>query len=663
MPRLKTSTIRARLLIGFVLMTLLPTIGVSVGTVAVSYISGRRQAIDRLESVAALKGQEVQEWIHALQSELVIASNTDLASERISVLLTLANDDRYYDFYHKAVRKRLQGLVQQSQQLEELFLLDVQGRVALSTDLSQEGRVYVDQRYFQQGLSGPYVQLPFDGANRDASFVLVAIPITGGEGQTLGVVAGRAPLETLSRMPRERTGAGRTGKSYLMDADHVVLPGLELPAVDVASDDGALALHSDGIDAAVDHRVGVSGIYADYRGTSVVGIYRWLPELNAALAVEQDLSEAFGAIFTIMAINLSIAVLAVLLAVVAALFIMRTIATPLVNLSDTATQIANGDLKQTAPVERDDEIGALAQAFNSMTAQLRDLIDRLEAAGRRARPRPSGRRALQLETSAQVSREVTSILDIDELLTQVVATDPRCLWLLPRPGLPGGPERRTDDPAGQQQRVSPATSVSCSWGKDSLNARPCKRARRCWSTTWRSDPDFLSDEQSARDSFGAGHPAAAGRPGHRHAGRAQHAGERLYARKTCWSSKAWAIRSPSPSRTRACTTEAASWQCCRSARAWPASCTTRSPSRCTAWSCSPRAGDGWPSAGARAHVRRLSDPDRRDRPAGAQRDAPADPRAAPAHAGAGGAGRRVAPAAGRCGEAGWHGSAHCRWTI
>jgi len=430
MPRFKTSTIRARLLIGFVLMTLLPTIGVSVGTVAVSYVSGRRQAIDRLESVAALKGRAVEEWINSLQTELVIASNTDLASERIGVLLTLANDDRYYDFYHKAVRQRLQALVQQSQQLQELFLLDVYGRVALSTDVAQEGRVYTEQPYFQRGLTGPYAQLPFFSPGPSASVsdptsVFIAIPVTGGEGQALGVMVGRAPLQSLTRMLHERTGAGRTGKAYLVNASHALLSGLSLPALN-SNDDEPRPIHSDGINAAIDHHVSVSGIYDDYRGASVVGIYRWLPELNAALAVEQDLSEAFGAIFTIMGINLSIAVIAVLLAVAAALFVMRTIATPLVNLSGAATQIASGDLQQTAQVERDDEIGALAQAFNSMTAQLRDLINGLE---QRVTERTHAlqaanvaleRRALQLETSAQVSREVTSILDIDALLTQVV---------------------------------------------------------------------------------------------------------------------------------------------------------------------------------------------------------------------------------------------------
>ena len=96
------------------------------------------------------------------------------------------------------------------------------------------------------------------------------------------------------------------------------------------------------------------------------------------LSVEQDLSEAFRAVWVTTGVNLVIALAALGLAVAASLSMTRSIADPIVDLADTATQISSGALDRTADVERQDEIGALAQAFNSMTAQLRDLISSLE---------------------------------------------------------------------------------------------------------------------------------------------------------------------------------------------------------------------------------------------------------------------------------------------
>ena len=60
------------------------------------------------------------------------------------------------------------------------------------------------------------------------------------------------------------------------------------------------------------------------------------------------------------------------------IWISRSITNPLAHLARTATQIAAGDLTQVARVGRDDEIGVLARAFNSMTIQLRNLIGGLE---------------------------------------------------------------------------------------------------------------------------------------------------------------------------------------------------------------------------------------------------------------------------------------------
>jgi len=432
---LKPTTIRTRLLVCFVLMTLLPAIGISVGSGVVGYYNGRRQAIDRLGSVAALKESALRNAVQSLHEELVIASNTDCAFERISVVLNLAHDNKHYEFYNKAVRRRFHGLVGQSPQLQELFLVDLRGQVALSTDMEHEGNDVSDQDFFHKGLVAPYTQLPFGGSGDRASAslspradsVIAVIPVVGQQGRPLGVIGARAEVETLNEILAERTGLGETGKAYLVDANYAPLTGGVMPVGDGRSGDGSAAtVRSQGIETAAGSKANCAGVFEDHRGVNVVGVYRWLPDLETVLCTEQDLAEGFRAIYAIFGVNLSIALVAVVLAIGASLLLTRSIAGPLVNLVNTATQIAAGDLERTAEVERDDELGTLAEAFNSMTAQLRELINSLE---QRVKERTQAlreanqalqRRAVQLETSAQVSKEVTSILDIGDLLTQVV---------------------------------------------------------------------------------------------------------------------------------------------------------------------------------------------------------------------------------------------------
>lgn len=426
--------IRKRLLVWFVLIALLPVIGVGIGTSLVSYLNGRQQSIDRLESVAARKELAIQGWVESLQQELLFASQAECSPKFVSTALRLGNDDKDYAWYYNLVRRQLQAFVSQSSRIEELFLVDLQGEVVVSTDPAREGQVYYNQALFRRGLLAPATQLPFrslasaSGGGvflpQDRSSVIAVVPVVGVDQQLMGIMGGRAAVGDLHTILDEGTGLGETGKAYLVDTQHSALAGTYL----TGEGQEATTVQTRGIDAAIEWTQNGTGIYADSLGASVIGVYRWLSPLGAVLSVEQDLSEAFRAVWATTGVNIVIALAAVSLAVAASLSMTRSIADPIVDLADTATQISRGALDRTAEVDREDEIGALAQAFNSMTAQLRDLISSLEQrVEERTRAlqkanRSLEQRALQLQTSAQVGREITSILDIDVLLPRVVET-------------------------------------------------------------------------------------------------------------------------------------------------------------------------------------------------------------------------------------------------
>jgi len=79
----------------------------------------------------------------------------------------------------------------------------------------------------------------------------------------------------------------------------------------------------------------------------------------------------------LLAVNGSVALAAIFIAVFASLSVTHSIAMPLADLSETAARIASGSLDLTAAVKRKDEIGALAQTFNFMTDQLRQTMEGL----------------------------------------------------------------------------------------------------------------------------------------------------------------------------------------------------------------------------------------------------------------------------------------------
>jgi len=401
MPTFRMTTIRSRLFTSYALVTLVTAATIGIATLLISYFASRQQAVERLESVAARKESAIRDWTHALEMELVIAANTQGESERINVLLDLARDNRHYIYYNKAVLNRLRGLVRQSKLLTGIFLLDQDGSVVLSTSPEEEGKNFSDQAFFQHGMLGSTTQLPFglgDESYVNGNPVISAIPVLGGDGSVLGIVAGRADVAGLFAAMGDRTGLGATGRSYVLNQAHALLGGTTQPDASIQPQAvEPLLIHSEGSDAAIERQGTVSGVFRDHRGVRVIGVYRWLPDLQVLLVTEQALTEAFSSVALTIWANVATALAALLFSGIVSLLMARSIARPLGDLVQTATRIANGDLTQAAHVERADELGILARSFNSMTAQLCDLIGTLE---KRVVERTDAlqRRALQLET-------------------------------------------------------------------------------------------------------------------------------------------------------------------------------------------------------------------------------------------------------------------------
>ncbi len=405
------STIRTRLLIAFVGVALLPALIVIVGVLVGGHTSGRHRMQAQLESVAALKEAEVQTWIDDLQSDLILALTGDEVSRRLIVLLQ-ERDPSLYPIGYSVLQTRFKQVVQEPGRFESLFLMDLEGQVIVSTDQMMEGQNHAQEAYFQQGLHEPGVQPPAYDATMGRRMIVASRPVYNSQREVIGVLAGRANLDTLNEIMGERAGLGETGETYLVDSDYTLLTDNRFGEKNIKVD-------TYGARDAIEHQHNGSGIYNNYRDVPVVGAYHWLPTLQVALLAEQSQAEAFRNVYAMLGIVTGVGLLAVLLAIGVSLIVARSIATPLAELAKTATQIAAGDLERTAPVQGEDEIATLALAFNSMTAQLRGMIGRLEERVTE-RTQELERRSRYLEATTEVMRTAATVLDLELLMQQVV---------------------------------------------------------------------------------------------------------------------------------------------------------------------------------------------------------------------------------------------------
>lgn len=124
-----------------------------------------------------------------------------------------------------------------------------------------------------------------------------------------------------------------------------------------------------------------------------------------AAEIERDIEN------TVRATLLTIAVFS-LVAMVAAVFVGRSLTRPVSSLVAGTQAIMGGDLSVRLPVTSRDEFGLLASSFNEMTGELRDAYQNLE--------KRVAARTRELTTLLEISRNVAMTMDLEPLLELIL---------------------------------------------------------------------------------------------------------------------------------------------------------------------------------------------------------------------------------------------------
>ncbi len=243
--------------------------------------------------------------------------------------------------------------------------------------------------------------------------ITIAVPIKNDFGDFQGVLAAEVDLKFMWDLV-DQLKVGETGYAYVVDSKGDL----------IAFGDTARVLSGENVKQirevnefvenpamSADITPGASA-YTGLLGKKVVGTYVPLGTPEWAVVTELPTTEAYQPIFQTTAIAVGGILLLAVLAGLAGVIVARRLAVPLVDLTGTATRIANGETYLQAKVTGPKEVATLGTAFNSMTDQLQNLIGNLE--------QRVAERTKALETSAEVSRRLTSILDEKQLLKEVV---------------------------------------------------------------------------------------------------------------------------------------------------------------------------------------------------------------------------------------------------
>ncbi len=250
------------------------------------------------------------------------------------------------------------------------------------------------------------------GRTSNQPALVASMPIRGGLGSIVGVAMFASTLTDLSEQV-EAVQIGETGFAYVVDVNN---KGVAHPDTKTATE----LLDFNAYPPVFELRKGQIGHFSftDESGR------RWRAYMDKldnewGIIIQQQEDELFATLAQLRGISIGVIMVGSTMLLILAWLTIRQIFRPIGTLTETAAAIAGGDLARTAPIASDDELGALARAFNTMTTRLRVLITSLEQRVAE-RTHDLERRRAYLEASTEVGRAAASILDPDQLIREVV---------------------------------------------------------------------------------------------------------------------------------------------------------------------------------------------------------------------------------------------------
>jgi len=354
-------SIRTRWTFSLISLALLPLLVLGIIISWKSYSTQIELTNKYQHEVARRVLSEVQLFIHELEAifRMTIKVNNlnSISPEEQSVILA-----------------KLQGIRADTHinLIEELSLVDRSGKERVRVD---RAKVYTREEMREMSNAEMFLQ-PFKtgkvfyspvliNQHTGEPFITMSIPTTDlRTGLIDGVLIARIRMHAVWDM-LTNVSVGETGEAYLVDMTGRV----------VAHKNRSLVLKGTEIAAAADYchiEKGLAGKYV-LRACELFSLGKQEMRLVTDIPLSEALSQTLGLIKTIsFFLFLSFAA-----AIFLGFIVQRHVIRPIEKLAETADAITEGDLDRRVYIHQEDEIGSLANAFNTMTTRLIETIDRL----------------------------------------------------------------------------------------------------------------------------------------------------------------------------------------------------------------------------------------------------------------------------------------------
>ncbi len=353
-----------------------------------------KEALNRLDSIATFQQTRIESLVeHNIERLRLVASRTQL---RI-LLKKYLSDPR--PEYAKSMRRILNDAQKSIPSFKSITLFNLNREPIISSNANSPTNPFQNHNQFELSKYNYYAS-SLILQRKQQLYVQLSGPLRLNK-ELLAVILIESDAKNITSSINDYTNLGSTGESILTkkidDKTALYLTPLRFDKTAALSKTLSLKNQQSPISIAITSDKQLISQSLDYRGRPVLAASRNINNTDWNLLVKIDKEEAYAPVSKLIQFFSITLLLVFATTIVVAIVFSRSLAKPILALTNTAREIHAGNYHSRAHISSNDEIGQLATVFNTMTDSIVRKNNELYNANA----------ALQAQIDIQISTEKT----------------------------------------------------------------------------------------------------------------------------------------------------------------------------------------------------------------------------------------------------------------
>jgi methyl-accepting chemotaxis protein len=370
----KMRSISTKFIISFLIIGLIPVVIFGL----VSYLQLNNTLItdkeNALRATAENKLLALEIWMDEIELKGHLIQNIPDFKIYAETLMQESQESNLFQSAHQDLDATLKSMISSQDDYTGIYMISPQGRlkyslfeteIVASADLSDHDFFKIGQSkfYFSDVMMSPISGKP--------SF-LISAPIADANGVLISVLILEVGLDRMNKIVQSGIGIGDEGKPFLVNGEGKLISSTRFYQFPILT----RKFNTKGIKDALMGGT-VSGKFLGVNEEEVIGAYVYFESKKWVMAIELPTSEALKSSYMLAFETGVLALVLVVIILVVARRNANSLSNPLISMTKTARLVAEGDLRETVKVQSNDEVGVLAESFNTMVASLASMNRRI----------------------------------------------------------------------------------------------------------------------------------------------------------------------------------------------------------------------------------------------------------------------------------------------